>query len=51
MENIRLYTPEGVDKPFIQRSSQEQIPLRKHAYSNIIRILPPKNENFYEKFW
>ena len=22
------------------------IPLRKHAYSNILKILPPKNENF-----
>ena len=21
-------------------------PLRKHAYSNILKILPPKNENF-----
>ena len=25
------------------------IPLRKHAYSNILRILPPKNENFQMK--
>ena len=25
------------------------IPLRKHAYSNILRILPPKNENFHMK--
>ena len=24
-------------------------PLRKHAYSNILRILPPKNENFRMK--
>ena len=24
-------------------------PLRKHAYSNILRILPPKNENFQMK--
>ena len=23
--------------------------LRKHAYSNILRILPPKNENFQMK--
>ena len=23
--------------------------LRKHAYSNILKILPPKNENFQEK--
>ena len=26
------------------------IPLRKHAYSNKLRILPPKNENFQMKF-
>ena len=25
-------------------------PLRKHAYSNILRILPPKNENFQIKY-
>ena len=25
------------------------IPLRKHAYSNILKILPPKNENFMIK--
>ena len=24
-------------------------PLRKHAYSNILKILPPKNENFQMK--
>ena len=24
-------------------------PLRKHAYSNILKILPPKNENFQTK--
>ena len=26
-----------------------QVPLRKHAYSNILKILPPKNENFQMK--
>ena len=27
-------------------------PLRKHAYSNILKILPPKNENLQKKkFW
>ena len=26
-----------------------QISLRKHAYSNILKILPPKNENFQIK--
>ena len=25
------------------------VPLRKHAYSNILKILPPKNENFQMK--
>ena len=25
--------------------------LRKHAYSNILKILPPKNENFQIKNW
>ena len=25
------------------------IPLRKYAYSNILKILPPKNENFQIK--
>ena len=26
-----------------------RVPLRKHAYSNILKILPPKNENFQIK--
>ena len=26
-----------------------KLPLRKHAYSNILKILPPKNEIFKEK--
>ena len=27
-------------------------PLRKHAYSNILKIIPPKHENFQiKKFW
>ena len=25
------------------------MPLRKHAYSNVLKILPPKNENFQRK--
>ena len=25
------------------------LPLRKHAYSNILKIYPPKNENFQMK--
>ena len=28
---------------------EKGISLRKHAYSNILRILPPKNENFQMK--
>ena len=28
---------------------QEKASLRKHAYSNILKILPPKNENFQIK--
>ena len=27
----------------------KQKPLRKHAYSNILKILPPKKENFQIK--
>ena len=27
----------------------EQLPLRKHAYSNTLKRLPPKNENFQIK--
>ena len=27
----------------------EEISLRKHAYSNIYKISPPKNENFQKK--
>ena len=26
-----------------------EVTLRKHAYSNILKILPPKNENFQIK--
>ena len=28
---------------------KQLISLRKHAYSNILKILPPKNENFQIK--
>ena len=31
------------------RESTECIPLRKHAYSNILKILQPKKENFQIK--
>ena len=33
----------------IDKILQNIIPLRKHAYSNILRILPPKNEDFQMK--
>ena len=29
--------------------SSSLLALRKHAYSNILKILPPKNENFQKK--
>ena len=28
---------------------KSKTPLRKHTYSNILKILPPKNENFQIK--
>ena len=31
------------------RKAPEKSALRKHAYSNILKILPPKNENFQIK--
>ena len=32
-----------------QRGVNKGVSLRKHAYSNILEILPPKNENFQIK--
>ena len=29
--------------------SNDSVSLRKHAYSNILKTLPPKNENFQMK--
>ena len=34
---------------FICRKENRKQPLRKHTYSNILRILPLKNENFQTK--
>ena len=31
-------------------STSGPLSLRKHAYSNILKILPPKNENFQIKY-
>ena len=31
------------------RNTQKDPSLRKHAYSNILKFLPPKNENFQMK--
>ena len=39
---------EGQDKDF-NITDWLLFPLRKHAYSNILRILPPKTENFQMK--
>ena len=33
----------------VHNTSAGPIPLRKHTYSNILKILPPKNENFQIK--
>ena len=33
----------------VKRSQKKFQPLRKHAYSNIVKILPPKNETFQIK--
>ena len=33
----------------VTQKRRPQSPLRKHAYSNILKILPPKNENFQIK--
>ena len=33
----------------VLRYEENFLTLRKHAYSNILKILPPKNENFQMK--
>ena len=38
-----------LNKPKTIRNSD--LSLRKHAYSNMSKILPPKNENFQIKFF
>ena len=40
-----------VQRPFLEGSYSEkqESALRKHAYSNILKIFPPKNENFLIK--
>ena len=35
--------------PLVPREGCDSCSLRKHAYSNILKILPPKNENFQRK--
>ena len=43
MRMLRVNTvPTGIHVPFY-------LTLRKHAYSNILKILPPKNKNFQIK--
>ena len=36
-------------KSFLDGRSQNVLPLRKHAYSNILKISPPKKANFQIK--
>ena len=45
----RLRCPNSYAKYDIKKQKEEIITLRKHAYSNILKILPPKNENFQIK--
>ena len=33
----------------MKQASESNKTLRKHAYSNILKVLPPKNENFQMK--
>ena len=45
-----MKTKENKTYHFIQIDSQgRDFALRKHAYSKILKILPPKNENFHIK--
>ena len=51
--NIRPFLTGGgtgsTPKRFYSQREQSIKSLRKHAYSNILKILPPKNENFQIK--
>ena len=58
MKQILLFEPNQVTAWLMQQTSDIltyadsgcwMSPLRKHAYSNILKILPPKNENFQIK--
>ena len=40
---------QAYSKSGLQRFCANLLPLRKHAYSNILKIIPPKNENFQMK--
>ena len=43
------YTALKITNLSYEESQSTETPLRKHAYSNIQKILPPKNENFQIK--
>ena len=45
---VMLLTPFGLEDNPVEVNSST-VPLQKHAYSNILRFLPPKNENFQMK--
>ena len=48
MIKVHLSRPHS-DQGFASANRIIGHPLRKHAYSNILKILPPKNENFKRK--
>ena len=45
----KMFKPLKLDYQGTPLSVKWQLSLRKHAYSNILNILPPKNENFQIK--
>ena len=49
---VHILSPETDNCPsWISGRERMTVALRKHAYSNILKILPPKNENVQIKFF
>ena len=48
MKHILVQGRKTLDKCFTELLIRERS-LQKHAYSNVLKILPPKNENFQLK--
>ena len=46
---VEVAIVEVVIEQTLLHGSRNHVSLRKHAYSNILNILPPKNENFQIK--